>query len=136
MVDRSKVFHENRLSRTLVTAEDYTELISELIETKGEARVRDIALTMGVSHVTVLRTIQRLRLEGYVKEIPLVPIELTRKGKELALRSKERHDCLLRFLKSLGVPDEIAKVDVEGIEHYISQETLYAIQKFLQSKKS
>lgn len=131
MVDRSKVFKENRLSRAFVIAEDYTELILELIETQGEARVRDIASAMGVSHVTALRTIQRLRHEGYVKEIPHIPLELTKKGRELATRSKMRHDCLLRFLLSLGVPEEIAKVDVEGIEHYISQETLEAIQKHL-----
>jgi DtxR family manganese transport transcriptional regulator len=43
------------------TAQDYVEMIAELIETTGEARVIDLARRLGVTHVTVSRTLQRLR---------------------------------------------------------------------------
>lgn len=136
MSDRHVAFQEARTSRSKVVREDYTELILELIETRGEARIRDIAKEMGVSHVTALRAIQRLRSEGYVKLVPLVPIELTPKGKELAKVSQMRHEILYQFLLKLGVPEEVAKTDVEGVEHFISSVTLDAIQRHMKQTLS
>ncbi|HEX5176230.1 MAG TPA: MarR family transcriptional regulator, partial [Chthoniobacteraceae bacterium] len=52
------------------TAQDYVELIAELIAGAGEARAIELARRLGVSHVTVGRTIQRLQREGFVTAQP------------------------------------------------------------------
>lgn len=113
------------------TAEDYTELVLDLIDAKGEARICDMAEHMGVSHVTTLRTVKRLERDGFLTTTPHQPVELTRKGKSTALLAKKRHQILLDFLIKIGVPKEVAAIDVEGIEHHISEKTLQVIQSHI-----
>jgi DtxR family manganese transport transcriptional regulator len=112
-------------------AEDYTELIADLIEEHGEARTCEIAKSMQVSHVSAVRAIQRLRRDGFVETDPHKPVVLTDKGKELANLSKERHALLLKFLLAIGVPKEIAEIDAEGMEHHVSNATLDAMNQYL-----
>lgn len=126
-------FAVTRQHHYLETAEDYTELIADLIEKYGEARQKEIAKHMALSHVTVLRTLQRLQRDGYVEAPPRHPITLTQKGKELASFSKRRHQILLQFLLKIGVPHDVSIADAEGIEHHISKDTLNAIQEHLKS---
>lgn len=131
MTSRAEQFKKTRTQHHLESAEDYTELVSDLIAVKGEARTCDIAREMGISHVTALRTIQRLMRDGYLHTAPHKPVELTAKGSELAMFSKARHGVLLKFFRKLGVPENIIAEDVEGIEHHISPTTLKAIQDHL-----
>src|SRR5277367_1958165 len=42
-------------------AQDYVEIIADLIDTTGEARASDLAKRLGVTHVTVSRAIRRLQ---------------------------------------------------------------------------
>lgn len=116
------------------TAQDYAELIAELIDATGEARAIDIARALGVTHVTVGRTIRRLQREGLVTTQPYRSIFLTDKGRKLAEESQRRHEIVFNFLRSLGVPPLVAQSDAEGIEHHVSKETLAAFVKHL--KKS
>ncbi|MDB6154089.1 MAG: Mn-dependent transcriptional regulator [Chthoniobacteraceae bacterium] len=113
------------------TAEDYVELIAELIATTGEARVIDLARRLGVTHVTVGRTIQRLQRNGLVTALPYRSIFLTDAGRALAEASRRRHETVLAFLLALGVPDAVARSDAEGIEHHVSKETLAIFQRYL-----
>lgn len=131
---RAKPFKATRKHHSIESAEDYTELIYELIEAKGEARTGEIAKQFGISHVTALRTIRRLQEQGYVRTSYHKPIELTDKGRKLALYSNQRHKILLDFLIALGVPRSIAEIDVEGVEHHISKVTLNKIVEFLEKK--
>jgi DtxR family manganese transport transcriptional regulator len=117
------------------TAQDYVEMISELIETAGEARVTDLARRMGVTHVTVNRTIQRLRRNGLVTALPYRSIFLTASGRRLSLASRKRHEIVSRFLRSLGVPSDIADADAEGMEHHVSRESLAAFAKQLRRRR-
>lgn len=107
-------------------AQDYAELIAELIATTGEARVIDLARRLGVTHVTVGRTVQRLQRDGLVTTLPYRSIFLTDAGRRLAAESRRRHTIVLDFLKSLGIPESVAQSDAEGIEHHVSEETLAA----------
>lgn len=128
---RSHPFIATRKHHLLETAEDYTELIDDLIASEGEARTCEIARQLGISHVTAIKTLKRLEKEKYVITEPHKPIQLTPKGKQLAAYSKKRHGILMDFLSRLGVPEEIAAIDVEGMEHHISPETLNAFQNCL-----
>jgi DtxR family manganese transport transcriptional regulator len=113
------------------TAQDYVELIAELIAETGEARAIDLARRLGVTHVTVGRTIQRLQRNGYVTAQPYRSIFLTDTGRKLAEEARRRHQVVFEFLRSLGVPEPVAHSDAEGIEHHVSPETLSAFRKHL-----
>ena len=110
------------------TAEDYVEAIAQLIEERGVARVGALAELMGVSHVTVSKIITRLQGEGLVDTEPRKPIELTERGRAMADDAIERHKVVLAFLLTIGVPEEQAQIDAEGIEHHVSPETLEALR--------
>ena len=111
---------------------DYVELIAELIATTGEARVTDLARRLGVTHVTVNRAIQRLRRGGLVNARPYRSILLTDAGRKLSEESRHRHEIVVRFLKSLGIPDTVAHLDAEGMEHHVSKKTLAAFVRHLE----
>jgi DtxR family transcriptional regulator, manganese transport regulator len=114
-------------------AEDYLEAIADLIAESGEARVVDIAKRIGVTHVTVIRTIERLRKMGFATAQPYRAIFLTDKGRALAAACKNRHEIVVAFLRSLGVPGRVAEMDAEGIEHHVSPETLAAFKDALRN---
>ncbi len=129
---RAKAFIATRKHHLLETAEDYVEIISDLITAKGQARTCDIAEQLGISHVTVINTVKRLEKKGYLQTESHQPVVLTKDGAQLATFCKQRHQFLLSYLKALGVPEEIAEVDVEGIEHHIHPKTLEAFQNHLE----
>jgi DtxR family transcriptional regulator, manganese transport regulator len=124
-------FQRTREDHSRERAEDYVELIDALIREKGEARAVDLAERLGISHVSVSRTIQRLKREGFVTMEPYRSIFLTESGTALARQAHERHALVLRFLVALGVPDDVADTDAEGIEHHVSEQTLEAMRRFL-----
>ncbi len=66
------------------TAQDYVEAIADLSAALGEARVVDLARRLGVTHVTVNRTLARLQQAGYVNTKPYRAIFLTDAGRKLA----------------------------------------------------
>ncbi len=117
------------------TAQDYVEMIAELIDATGEARVIDLARRLGVTHVTVSRTLKRLRRDGLITSLPYRAIFLTAAGKHLSEESRHRHEVVVEFLQSIGVPDAVAHSDAEGIEHHVSRETLAAFEKQLGKRR-
>jgi len=122
-----------RVAHSKERAEDYVETIADLIQQFGEARATDIARVLGVTHVTVIRTIQRLKRAGLVDTRPYRSIFLTESGRKLAEKTKARHQKVVAFLLALGVTPATARADAEGIEHHVSEETLAAFERFLQS---
>lgn len=110
-------------------AEDYVELIADLVRANGAARVVDIAKSLGVSHVTVVRAVARLQQQGLVVTEPYRAIELTPTGRRLATDARRRHEIVVDFLINLGVPRDVAEIDAEGIEHHVSPETLAAFAR-------
>ena len=107
------------------------EAIADLSLANGEARVVDLARRLGVTHVTVNRTVARLQRDGFVTAKPYRAIFLTKAGRKLASESRHRHETIVTFLRSLGVPEDVAVMDAEGIEHHVSPETLAALERRL-----
>ncbi len=107
------------------------ELIADLIEERGEARGSDIAIKLGVANATVVKTLKRLQDNGLIMQERYRPIHLTEKGRRLAANGRRRHRIVENFLLSIGVSADMAKIDAEGIEHHVSEETLAAMQKRL-----
>jgi DtxR family transcriptional regulator, manganese transport regulator len=127
--DSSARFRRTRAAHQDETAEDYVEAIQQISAEQREVRVRDLAVFMGVSHVTVTRIIARLTKAGLVSTEPYKPVSLTPAGRRLADRIRERHEVVLQFLRLIGVPARQAEIDAEGIEHHVSDATIKAMRR-------
>ena len=112
--------------------EDYLERILELINSKGYARVIDIAAALKISQASVTNMIQRLDADGLLKYEKYRGLILTASGKKLAQRIAQRHKLLTEFFRLLGVEDRVIDQDVEGMEHHVSPSTLRAIAALTQ----
>ncbi len=133
--EQAERFRGTRAAHADETAEDYVEAIAQLIDERGEARVRDLAQMMGVSHVTVTRIVSRLKSKRLVQTEPYKPISLTAAGRRMAERARERHEVVLAFLRAIGVSKRQAEIDTEGIEHHVSDETVRALRRLTQRLK-
>ncbi len=136
--DRPEVerFRRVREAHQTELAEDYVELIGDLITETGEARLVDLAERLGVSSATVNNAIQRLQRDGLVTSKPYRAIFLTERGQEMATQARERHRLVVELLMALGVDAATAEVDAEGIEHHVSEATLAAFRAFLDKPSS
>lgn len=121
---RAAAFRRMRDAHSTEMAEDYVELIGDLIAETGEARLTDLAGNLGVTHATAAKVLQRLQREGLVESRPYRSIFLTAEGQTVAAASRERHRIVYEFLLALGVAELTAEADAEGMEHHVSQETL------------
>ena len=120
--------HPTGGARNSSAVEDYLERILELINTKGYARVVDIAGSLNISQASVTNMVQRLDSEGLLKYEKYRGLVLTTAGETLARNITRRHQLLTDFFKLLGLPDDVIYHDVEGMEHHISPPTLRAIE--------
>jgi len=134
--ERAANFRHTRANRRTEVTEDYVEMIADLIEQDGEARAVDIARRLGVSHATVVKTVTRLQEVGLVQSRPYRAIFLTDKGRQMAEESRKRHEVVLAFLRAIGVSEDTAHTDAEGMEHHCSRETLAAFQRLIDSRKA
>jgi DtxR family manganese transport transcriptional regulator len=134
--ERAANFRHTRANRRTEVTEDYVEMIADLIEQEGEARAVDIARRLGVSHATVVKTVTRLQDVGLVQSRPYRAIFLTDKGRQMAEESRKRHEVVLAFLRAIGVSEDTAHADAEGMEHHCSRETLAAFQRLIDSRKA
>jgi Mn-dependent DtxR family transcriptional regulator len=108
--------------------EDYLERILELINTKGYARVVDIAHGLKISQASVTNMVQRLDAEGLLKYEKYRGLVLTASGEALARNITRRHQILTDFFRLFAIDEDVIYHDVEGMEHHISQPTLRAIE--------
>ena len=129
---RARGFTRLRAARQTEMAEDYVEMIADLIAAHGEARVVDLAERFGVTHATVNRTVARLQRDGLVTSKPYRSIFLTETGERMAAMSRRRHRIVYDFLKAIGVSERNAEIDAEGIEHHVSEETLVVFEHVIE----
>ena len=108
--------------------EDYLERILELINSKGYARVVDIAAALQISQASVTNMVQRLGADGLVKYEKYRGLVLTASGEKLARSIAHRHRLLTDFFQLLGLKKHVIHRDVEGMEHHVSPPTLRAIE--------
>jgi DtxR family manganese transport transcriptional regulator len=129
IAESASKFDRIRRAHQSEVAEDYVEMIADLIAETGEARTVDLAARFGVTSPTVNAIIQRLQREDLVETRPYRSIFLTEAGQALAKEARDRHRIVRGFLVAIGVPETIAEEDAEGIEHHVSAETLAVFAK-------
>ncbi len=128
---QARSFARVRQANQREVAEDYVELIADLIDITGEARAVDLAERLGVTNATVNNTLNRLTREGLLNRQRYRSIFLTEEGRSMADDARERHRLVRDFLLKLGIDRETAEIDAEGIEHHTSEKTLAAFRRFL-----
>jgi Mn-dependent DtxR family transcriptional regulator len=117
-----------KTKRNSSAVEDYLERILELIDSKGYARVVDIATGLKISQASVTNMVQRLDADGLLKYEKYRGLVLTPAGETLARNITRRHQLLTDFLTLLRLDRRVIHHDVEGMEHHISPPTLRAIE--------
>ena len=115
--------------------EDYLEVVYELVQYKGYATTIDISEYLNVSSPSVTYMMQRLNDSGHLNYEKYRGIRLTDKGILVAKGIRERHGLLAEFLKIIGVDEDTANKDAEGIEHYLQPKTLVKLEQFLKDIK-
>jgi DtxR family transcriptional regulator, manganese transport regulator len=111
--------------------EDYLEVIYELVEQKGYATTVDISTYLNVSSPSVTKMTQRLDETGYLKYEKYRGIRLTDEGVLIAQNIRNRHGLLADFFKMIGVDEDSANSDAEGIEHHLHPETIKRLEDFM-----
>ncbi|MCC3701817.1 manganese-binding transcriptional regulator MntR [Rouxiella badensis] len=134
--DHAQGFLQVREAHRRELMDDYVELISDLIQEFGEARQVDLAARLGVSQPTVAKTLKRLASAGLVRQLPYRGTFLTPEGEKLAAENRERHNVVEAFFIALGISPETARLDSEGVEHHVSDETLDVFRRFTEQKNA
>ncbi len=114
------------------SAEDYLECIYVLSQKSKVVRVKDVAKQLGVKMSSVVVALKALAQKGLIEHEYYGYIELTKPGEEIAQEVYQRHILLFKFLhQTLGLEEDIASRDACRIEHYVSDETVERIVKFI-----
>lgn len=130
-LDSIKAAHQLERTRSSSRMEDYLEIIGELVELKGYATTLDISRYMNVSAPSVTKMLQRLDENGFLEYEKYHGINLTSKGIQVAEGIRQKHGILLEFFEILGIGNETANQDAEGIEHHLNPKTIKQLRKFI-----
>ncbi|MDZ7816870.1 MAG: metal-dependent transcriptional regulator [Planctomycetota bacterium] len=119
--------------QTTHSQQDYLEAVLVLEKENGDARVNDIAKSVGVGKSSASIAIRNLRELGFVEHGHYGAVVLTKTGREVATEIHHRHMVLHRFLvDQLGLPEDIAEQDACQMEHVVSARFMKRLIKFLE----
>ena len=114
------------------TIEDYVELVYDLQKSKKRVHTNDVATALNINPASVTEIFQKLSEEGYINYEKYSGSTLTKKGKNLAINTKKKHDKLMEFLILLGVDEKIAEHDACEMEHILHKSTMETVIKFVE----
>jgi DtxR family transcriptional regulator, Mn-dependent transcriptional regulator len=112
--------------------EDYLKTIYSIDESGQEITTTAIAQRLGVSPASVTAMLKRLSAMGYIDYHRYHGVDLTDRGKALALEVVRHHRLLEAYLhQTLGMPWDKVHDEAEVLEHAISEELEDRIARFL-----
>jgi Mn-dependent DtxR family transcriptional regulator len=115
--------------RDISRLEDYLEAIYSLNEEKGYVSASDISERLGVKPPTVSSMVVNLARKGYLEHERYRGMRLTPSGEKTARSVIKRHQVISGLISMLGVDDQTAYVDTEGIEHHVHPSTLRRLER-------
>jgi len=115
--------------RDISRLEDYLEAIYNLNEEKGFVSAADISERLGVKPPTVSSMVVNLAKKGYLEHERYRGMRLTPAGEKVARSVIKRHQVISGLISMLGVDDQTAYVDTEGIEHHVHPSTLHRFER-------
>lgn len=113
------------------TIEDYIELLYDLQQDKEKVHTNDVASHLNINPASVTEIFQKLSEEGYINYKKYTGVSLTKKGINLAQKTKNKHEKLTEFLIILGVDKKIAENDACEMEHFLHPDTMDSVIKFV-----
>lgn len=111
--------------------EDYLEVIYNLVQKKGYARIKDIANALNVKSPSASEMLEKLQAEGLVSHKKYDCATLTSEGARIAKSVRQRHEIFETFLKIIYVSDKTAEKDACTLEHHLASETIRQFSKFV-----
>ena len=115
--------------RDISRLEDYLEAIYNLNSEKGYVSAADISEKLGVKPPTVSSMLVNLAKKGYLEHEKYRGMRLTPSGEKVARSVVKRHQVISELISMLGVDDQTAYVDTEGIEHHVHPSTLHRFER-------
>ena len=109
--------------------EDYLEAIYNLNEEKGYVSAADISERLAVKPPTVSNMVRNLADKGYLEHKRYRGMRLTASGERLAKSVLSRHQVISALSTMLGVDDQTAYIDTEGIEHHVHPATVKRFER-------
>lgn len=129
-----KSFAANEVSHSMA---HYLTTIQDLRESRGYARVSDVAKDLDVTKGSVSVQIKHLKEKGFVTEDQNRFLTLTPLGESVAHEVTYSRGVLIQFIKDvLGLRPELAEVEACKMEHLLSHETSSKLLGFVQLLQS
>ena len=120
---------------TTERTEDYLEALDIIIEKKGYAQVKDVTKFLSVGASSVTEMFQKLGAAGYINYEKYSGVTLTKDGRNIAKKTRKKHDTLKEFLLIIGFDEKIANEDACRIEHIVNHTTMDRLTKFVEFVK-
>lgn len=112
--------------------ENYLRTIFDIDQSKGIARVRDLAKQLRVKTPSVVAAIESLKNKDLVTQEKYGHVELTNKGKILAQNLSKRKNTIVNFLvRILRIEEDLAQQDACLLEHDFSQSTFRKMERMI-----
>jgi len=115
--------------RDISRLEDYLEAIYNLNTEKGYVSAADISDKLAVKPPTVSSMIANLAKKGFLEHKKYRGMRLTATGEKVARSVIKRHQVISELITMLGVDDQTAYVDTEGIEHHVHPTTVRRFER-------
>ncbi|MDG6938763.1 MAG: transcriptional regulator MntR [Nitrososphaerota archaeon] len=115
--------------RDISRLEDYLEAIYNLNSEKGYVNAADVSEKLGVRPPTVSSMVRNLTRKGFLEHERYRGMSLTPAGEKVAKSVIKRHRVISGFISMLGVDEQTAYVDTEGIEHHVHPSTLRRLER-------
>lgn len=130
-MDVWKQFEENQITHS---AAHHLTAIIELKDSRGYARVTDVAKHLNITTGSASTNLKSLKSKGLIVEDENRFLVLSPRGVALAKAVIERKQILKTFLVDvLRVDDAQAEIDACKTEHLISSETTTRLKEFIES---
>jgi DtxR family transcriptional regulator, Mn-dependent transcriptional regulator len=105
------------------TLEDYIKAVYKLQRTDGKVTTSALATELRLADASVTGMIQKLSRRGYLRYVPYQGVDLTERGRRMALKIVRRHRLWEMFLVHfLKYPWEKVHDEAERLEHATSDE--------------
>lgn len=121
------------MGRRFSKTEDYLRCIYEISQSKGYARVKDIAYALGVKPPTVVQALKKMSLDGLVNYERYGGVTLTVKGRIIAEAMFKKHEVVKKFLSILDLPPEVVERDAHNMEHALDPRTIAKLSKLTEA---
>ena len=109
--------------------EDYLETMYYIEKNNQKITSIEIAKELKVSKSSVSQMLRKLKKEKFINFEPYKEIILLEKGRNLGEKIAKNHITLEKLFTKIGISKKIALKDIHGLEHYLSHETIQAIEK-------